>query len=283
MCIYNISTMRIYNCWQQYKKNMYRGFNLKTSLNDKSGRFEEIGASLNNDFQKKIKEKLNEFTLDEGVLSATSIMDDWFPQINADLFLSHSHKDEKTALILAGWIYDKLNLKTFIDSTIWGYSNDLLDLINKKYCYNSDKKTYDYRKSNNSSTHVNLMLSNALNRMIDNCECVFFLNTPNSISSKDTIDKTYSPWIFSEISTTQIIKKKTPKRLKLKTVMFSAESQLNEHQRSDLLMEYDLELSHLTDLDSDDIRNWINTNSRIPMHALDTLYSQHPIDKKFIL
>ncbi|WP_271407282.1 hypothetical protein [Tenacibaculum soleae] len=262
---------------------MYRGFNIKTNLSDQSGRLEKIGLSLNNDFQKKIKEKLNEFTLNKGVLSATSIMDEWFPQIKADLFLSHSHKDEKTALILAGWLYEKLNIKTFIDSTIWGYSNDLLDIINNEYCYNSERKTYDYRKSNNSSTHVNLMLSNALNRMIDSCECIFFLNTPNSISSKDTIDKTFSPWIFSEISTTQIIKKKTPNRLKLKTVMFSAESQLNEHKRSELQMEYDLELSHLTNLNSDDIRNWVNTNGRIPMHALDTLYSQHPINKKFII
>ena len=210
-------------------------------------------------------------------------MNDWFPEIDADLFLSHSHKDENTALVLAGWLYKKKNIKTFIDSTIWGYSDNLLNKINKKYCYNEETKTYDYEKSNNSSVHVNLMLSNALNRMIDNCECVFFLNTPNSISSKDTIHKTYSPWIFSEISTTQIIKKRTPNRLKSKMVMFSegGNIQLNESKRSELLVEYDLELSHLTDLNSDDISNWINSNSRIQINPLDTLYSQHPISEKF--
>jgi hypothetical protein len=259
---------------------MYRGFNLKVKYKD-NNKLREIGLNLNNEFQEEIKRKIDGFVLNEGLLSATSIMEDWFPQIKADIFLSHSHKDENTALILAGFLYKKLNIKTFIDSTIWGYSNDLLDKINKKYCYNSEKKTYDYRKSNNASTHVNLMLSNALSKMIDNCECVFFLNTPNSISSKDTIDKTYSPWIFSEISTTQIIKKKTPKRLKLQTVMFSDSVKLNENKRSELLVEYDIELSHLTDLDSDDINKWVSLNNRIPMNPLDTLYIQHPIDKKF--
>jgi len=259
---------------------MYRGFNLKVKYND-NAELREIGLNLNNEFQKEIKNKLNGFVLNEGVISATSIMENWFPQIKADIFLSHSHKDENTALILAGWLYKKLGIKTFIDSTIWGYSSDLLDKINNKYCYNSDRETYNYRKANNSSTHVNLMLSNALNRMIDSCECIFFLNTPNSISSIDSIEKTYSPWIFSEISTTQIIKKRTPDRLVLKTVMFSTESQINEHKRSELLIEYDLELSHLTNLDSDDIQHWINTNNRVPINALDTLYIQHPIDKKF--
>mgnify|MGYP006078010495 CR=1 FL=1 len=259
---------------------MYRGFNLKVTYSDNK-ELREIGSKINDEFQKEIKERLDGFVLNEGVLSATSIMENWFPQIKADLFLSHSHKDKNTALILSGLLYKKLNIKTFIDSTIWGYSNDLLNIINKKYCYNEERKTYSYEKSNNSSTHVNLMLSNALNRMIDNCECVFFLNTPNSISSKDTINKTYSPWIFSEISTTQIIKKRTPNRLKLKTVMFSGDVQLNENKRSELLIEYDVELSHLKDLNNVNIQNWIKTNSRIPMNALDTLYLQHPINKKF--
>jgi hypothetical protein len=260
---------------------MYRGFNIKAKYSNNNEELRKIGLSLNSDFEKDIKDKLNGFVLNEGVISATSIMENWFPQIKADIFLSHSHKDENSALILAGWLYKEMNIKTFIDSTIWGYSNDLLNKINKKYCYNEERKTYSYEKLNNASIHVNLMLSTALNRMIDNCECVFFLNTPNSISSKDTIDKTYSPWIFSEISTTQIIKKKTPKRLKLKTVMFSENVQLNENKRSELLIEYDIELAHLTDLDSDDIKKWISTNIRIPMNPLDTLYIQHPIDKKF--
>jgi hypothetical protein len=259
---------------------MYRGFNLKVKYKDNK-ELREIGLNLNNEFQEDIKKKLDGFILNEGVLSATSIMEDWFPQIKADIFLSHSHKDKNTALILAGWLYKKMKIKTFIDSTIWGYSNDLLDKINKKYCYNSEKGTYNYRKSNNASTHVNLMLSNALNKMIDNCECVFFLNTPNSISSKNSIEKTFSPWIFSEISTTQIIKKKTPNRLILKTVMFSTESQINEQKRSELLIEYDLELSHLTNLNSDNIKNWINTDHRFQINSLDKLYSQHPIDEKF--
>lgn len=52
----------------------------------------------------------------------------WFPKINADIFLSHSHKDEKLIIAFAGWLKDTFNLDVFIDSCIWGYSNDLQKL-----------------------------------------------------------------------------------------------------------------------------------------------------------
>lgn len=255
---------------------MYRGFNLNFTLKDNT-KYHTLGKGINSAFKDKIKEKLDNYLISEGTLKATSIMQDWFPQIDADIFLSHSHKDEKTALILAGWIYDKLNLKTFIDSNVWGHSNNLLRIINDKYSYNSDKKNYSYEKVNNTSSHVNLMLSAALNRMIDNCECIFFLNTPNSISSNGIISKTYSPWIYSELSTTQIIRKKTPERLMLKTVMFSAKAELTESQRSKLLMEYDIELSHLTDITFEEIEYWIKNISKFTIYPLDQLYLQHPI------
>lgn len=259
---------------------MYRGFNLKLNLKENEFYY-KVGLKLNENFRVEVKKKLDGFILENGTLSASSIMDDWFPQINSHIFLSHSHRDEKLALTLAGWLYKKLNIRTFIDSTIWGYSNDLLKKINDKYCYNYETRTYNYEKLNNSSIHINLMLSNALNKMIDNCECILFLNTPNSISSEEAISKTYSPWIFSEITTTQIIHKKTPNRLKLQTKMFSADIQLNEHKRSELLIEYDLELAHLTDLNFNDIGNWISSNGNIPIEPLDTLYKQHPLNKKF--
>lgn len=57
-----------------------------------------------------------------------------------------------------------------------------------------------------------MMLSTALNNMIDSTECLFFLNTPNSISLSNEITNeqkfTYSPWLYSELTTASIVEKR---------------------------------------------------------------------------
>jgi hypothetical protein len=119
--------------------------------------------------------------------------------------------------------------------------------------------------------------------MIDSSECIFFLNSPNSISTKTELtQKTNSPWIFSEISTTQIIRKQTPKRLERETKLFSAKN-LNENQRSILSIEYELELSHLTDISYQEFNIWSQNQTENAEEALDSLYKQFPIKPKFLL
>ena len=59
----------------------------------------------------------------------------WFPQIKADIFISHSHKDKGLALALAGWLEETFGLTAFIDSCVWGYANKLLKMIDDEYCY----------------------------------------------------------------------------------------------------------------------------------------------------
>jgi hypothetical protein len=53
-----------------------------------------------------------------------------------------------------------------------------------------------------------MMLSTALSMMIDKAECLFFLNTPNSIQATEAIDRTKSPWIYHEISISSLIRKR---------------------------------------------------------------------------
>ncbi|WP_143961314.1 hypothetical protein [Litoribacter populi] len=261
---------------------MFRGFNLKIpeGLNDK---YYQIGLKIYDGHKIETKFVLDDFLLGNKSLSGTKIMDNWFPMIDAHLFLSHSHADEKKAITLAGILYEKLGVITFIDSCIWGYSTNLLKQIDDNYCLNYSGESYNYSKRNYSTSHVNLMLSTALNRMIDNCECIFFLNSPNSLSSSDVVSRTKSPWIFSEIATTQTIRKKTPSRLKPRIKMFSEGGQLNESKRDLLIIEYDLELSHLSDLNISDIKKWIGKSCSSANDALDILYRLKPIDDKFIL
>lgn len=69
---------------------------------------------------------------------------------------------------------------------------------------------FDYDKRNYSTSHVHMMLSIALTSMIDACETVFLLNTPQSISLEEDIKKeqTSSPWIYHELSTANVMRVK---------------------------------------------------------------------------
>lgn len=110
----------------------------------------------------------------DGVIDGTKLQENWFPTKHKfNVFLSHSHNDKQLAIALAGFLKDKLGLNAFIDSCLWGYSNDLLKEIDQRYCRHRNGVSFDYNKRNYSTSHVHMMLSIALSRMIDNCEAVF--------------------------------------------------------------------------------------------------------------
>jgi hypothetical protein len=255
---------------------MYRGFNLKLAL-EYDEKLYKIGTDLFTEQRKNVQKKLDKFLLPNMSLNGSDIQKNWFPEIPADIFLSHSHKDERTALILAGWLYHQFELKTFIDSSVWGYSNELLKIIDNEYCKNSSGETYSYEKRNYSTSHVHLMLSTALNKMIDNCECIFFLNTPNSVSSNVDKEMTASPWIYTEMAMIQTIQKKTPKRIELKSRTFSKGENLNEN----FMIEYEIELSHLKDLDLESLKSLQDKDFISSEAVLDDLYGNHLINNKF--
>lgn len=265
---------------------MYRGFNLRIPSDFNRERALTIGNKILELTNECVKESLDKYLLDNGSLNGNKIIENWFPQFESHIFLSHSHNDKEKAIAIAGILFDKFNILTFIDSTVWGYSNELLKKIDDKYCLHTNGVNYDYDKRNYSTTHVHLMLSTALNKMIDSSECLFFLNSPNSISTITEISqKTNSPWIFSEIVTSKIIHKKTPERLKRKTKVFSADDliKMNENDQTRLSVEYELELSHLIELDVSDFLKWENTPAISAEDALDNLYKQHSINSKFLL
>lgn len=187
---------------------MFSKFKLKEIKYSDIKDYEGIGQEYYENIKKDIQNSLKEFIGLDGIIDGTKLQENWFPtKQKFDVFLSHSHNDEKLAICLAGFLKEKLDLDTFIDSCLWGYSNELLKGLDKKYCMYSDGVSYDYDKRNYSSSHVHMMLSIALSRMIDNCETVFFLNSENSICLSEEIDKerTSSPWIYNELSMADII------------------------------------------------------------------------------
>ena len=150
---------------------MVTAYSLEFDLERNDYYFKE-GKKMYESMKKEIDTNLENFSTN-GKLDATKLSENWFPQINADIFVSHSHKDFDSALTLAGFLYKKLDLICFIDSCIWGYSNKLLKAIDVKYCKNINKNTYDYDLRNLSTSHVHMMLTVALTKMIYKTECLF--------------------------------------------------------------------------------------------------------------
>ena len=142
--------------------------------------------------------------------------------------------------------------------------------------------TFVDKKRNYSTSHVHMMLSVALTQMIDNTECLFFLNTPNSLTPGTIINQTESPWIYSEIATTRLIERRHFSEYRLKRAVES----FSKGGKRTPPVKYVLQVDHLTDIDNRVLSNWAdswqdvdNRNHSFPqysenleVHALDKLY-----------
>lgn len=252
---------------------MFAGFNLVTD-NALAQDFIEKGKQIYNENKKLVQKELHKFLQDDNSLDGTAMRENWFPQIKADVFISHSHKDENIALGLAGWLQVHFGLTAFIDSSVWGYAGNLLKEIDDKYCIQNDGY-YSYQKRNHSTSHVHMMLTTALTMMMDNTECLIFINSQNSIEAKGAIEKTKSPWIYLEIAMSKLIRKNEPER---KSVLIKKAFEASSEQ---LTIKYNLDLNHLADINYDHLKYWYSTFSKADsinkeeIHPLDVLYKQH--------
>lgn len=266
---------------------MYRGFNLKDFTYDINEKYLLRGKAIQQLEFLRIQDSFEKYFVNNMFLEGSKIMNDWFPIKTGHIFLSHSHEDLDLALSISGLLKEKFNLEVFVDSTVWLNSSDLLRTIDDKYCKNPDGIFYNYQKRNFSTSHVHIMLMTSLNKMIDNCEALFFLNTPNSLHIGNSIQQhTFSPWIYSEIETSKMINKKTPKRLLKRTRVFSdlleKSAMLHESTTPELQIAYEMGLEHLTDIDKWDFDSWINSSAYSPENALDNLYKSNQLEKVII-
>ena len=207
---------------------MYRAFNLTDLANfEELERIDKNTAQADYDYHKQqvtkklsISRVLREAIIarrngDQIKIDADQIQQNIFPNYNKyDVFISHSHQDLALVQKFAYYLRNTLGLKVFIDSEVWGYVDDLLMSVNNQYA-KIGEKLYDYKKCNLNASVIYLMLSNAIHDVINETECLFFINTPNSINSEENIEETTeSPWIYDELKTTSIIKPKISDRIK---------------------------------------------------------------------
>lgn len=247
---------------------MFIGFDLKAETKFFHG-YEDIGNKCLDSDQRKAEQKLDRFMAGNGVIDGSEMQESWFPQTHADIFISHSHQDQSLAISIAGWLYQEFGLQSFIDSCIWGYADNLLSIIDERYCQNKDSDTYNYKKRNRSTSNVHMMLSTALTMMIDKTECVLFLNTPRSINQSGVIDSTYSPWLYHELAVTKLIRKKPPQAHRTVALKKTMTADTTES----LTIRYQVPREHLYDISIKDLAFWKHTSlQNRETFPLDQLY-----------
>lgn len=238
---------------------MLKGFNLTIGNDDlPNSNFDAIFDKQKN----KIKQSLNSFYADDGSINGEALRTEWFPSLSdMHVFISHSHRDLEIAKKLAGWLHNNFELNSFIDSHVWGYADDLLKQIDDKHAISSSGETYDYKIRNCTTSHVHMMLSSALNHMIDKCECLIFINTDQSISQMNNHTAlTTSPWIMSELSTSKIIEKR-PCIERDRMMVESRGIRKIASDSSALIIKHKVELDHLTRLNRQQLFNWLGNNN----------------------
>lgn len=249
---------------------MYKGFKLSLQFDTKGTeecRLLEEGKERNNSIKVNIHKNLSQYIRPDGSIDGALLSEDWFPEIQTHVFLSHSHEDEDNAIILSQLLYEHCKIMTFIDSCVWGYCDDLIKILDDKYCLSSDKNHYRYKDRNKTTSFVHSLLSSALTKMIDRSECLFFLNTPNSIIPDPKRSETSSPWIYYELLQTQMIRRKKREQDQR---MFSSGGVLNEGAFRPILP---ADTSHLTTLSNELLEKWIMAGSySYAEQALDKLY-----------
>lgn len=166
---------------------------------------------------------LEKYLLDENsILDADKIQNDIFPMISADVFVSHSHNDQDGAIEIA-LALEQMGLKAFVDSCVWGFADDLLRKIDNKFCIPEGWSNYSYDLRNRTTTNVHLILSSALQGMIDQSELFVFLESGNSVKVGEYVNKPEylsSPWIHSELMFASRVRRKERKRISSATEDF---------------------------------------------------------------
>ncbi len=244
--------------------------------------FYETGLEFFKEQKRLVHKQLCTYIREDNLIDASALEEDWFPSIDANVFISNSHRDQNFAVAFAGWLYKIFGITSFIDSCVWGYSDDMLKMIDEEYCVSKRKsdgsvESYSYKKRNQSTSHVHMILNTALHKMIDKTECLIFLNTPNSLIIDDVINgtATASPWIYSELMFSRMCCKR-----KLSEYRQSFQhGAIFEH--TDLKVKYEVKVDHLVDIDNQNlIEMWKYCSQKDPITALDEFYENLGIISK---
>ena len=213
---------------------------------------------------KRLKANINLDTIKQSMIKGTKLQEEWFPSESYDsqfrVFISHSHKDIDTVKSLAGFLKEHYGICSFIDSLYWGYVNDLQKSLDDYYAsYEHDGKMYyNYDKRNFLTANVHIMLSMALMKMMDACECLIFVDSDNSLKYEKGAHETPSPWIYEEMGFSNRLRVNVPQRYKERIKVTLNESRerssysfmmFSHTEHRDAYFNYEIDMSHFKELE----------------------------------
>lgn len=234
------------------------------------------------DCEKLINNNYDQKASKSQTIDALLLEKDWFKDVDADIFISHSHKDKDLAMGLAWWLNRTFGLNCFIDSKSWGYADKLLNKLCSKYAKKNKidgTSSFNYKTCMDLSKNVYTLLSMALQKMIDKTEVTFIINTENSIQqhTDEKRSTTNSPWIYTEITCTKIIRRKPlPSNRTTQSYMKMLEASSMMYMKgADIKMEFLLPLEHLHKINDNKLYEWKEKYTNNPQEYIspfDALY-----------
>ena len=220
--------------------------------------YKRIGRTQKDAAQKVIQEKIMS---GRWVIDGSGTESEWFPQLTKHVFISHSHKDEDVALLIAGLLKERLGIDSFVDSAAWGCYRELAECLYAvaKRGYPRIALQHDAQLRMSATEHAHCMLSKSLIQMMDRCECLMFLDTPASVGLHNINiagSSTFSPWIYTEIEASRVLRRYMYPRSMLKAANESLRSfAMDEAPRVQIV--YPLNLGHLEKLDPQMFLLWV--------------------------
>lgn len=231
----------------------------------------------------KVLISLEEYLLDgNNLLDATKIQGSVFPEIDIDVFISHSHADEDEAVKIALSL-EEIGLVPFVDSCVWGYADELLRKIDDKFCIPKGWENYSYGLRNRTTTNVHLILNVALQQMIHRSELFIFLGTENSIKIDEymsDIERISSPWIFSEMMFAKNVKRSPRKQVFNANESYDIKG--SQRKLEEMEFRFDLpELKHK--LDFNRFMSWLDNGSSVDRNLLGRVAGLMHLDELYQL
>ncbi|MCB1212552.1 MAG: hypothetical protein KDK97_24720, partial [Verrucomicrobiales bacterium] len=233
---------------------MHRAFRLLENSFDETNCYNwiEDGKQQHLANQESVRLALENF-VSAGRINGSQLKEHWFPTVDAEVFISHSREDQNLAFALAGWLQDTFGITSFIDSCVWGYAGDLLRQIDNDHCWQRESRTYNYRSRNGSTSHVHMMLSTALAKMMDKTECVIFVSSPASVTTEGSIATVSSPWIYFELTMTALLRVRPIEDYR---VIKEAQTRDFSAKPERLPIFYEASFDSLTTVDGDSLNKW---------------------------
>ncbi|EKY2038157.1 hypothetical protein RA259_004254 [Cronobacter sakazakii] len=271
---------------------MITKFRIKNNTLSRNGRF----LSANDQYLSYVnatKDEINSYVFDavNGEISATKLTENLFPTKQPHIFISHSSKDANLAISFANALYSTYGIISFIDSQLWAHIDFALKEMHEKYCKTPSGTSYYYSRSNNLLSHMHAILSMALMRVMDNSDCVIFIESEHSIynfmedeyihpySKIRNPAETLSPWISTEVNFANKLRRNghIDRDLLIKA---ASESYRVDESVKDLAKDgmpkiiHEIDVSDFVEITSRTLQNAFSITRTYPIHNLDMMYGK---------